>query len=296
MKTIKRVSTIQKHLDAEREKAHSIGFVPTMGALHEGHLSLVSKAREENDRVVVSIFVNPTQFNQKEDLVKYPRQLEKDQDFIRKHSDYLFAPSVSQMYPKKLDTSVDLDIDHLTASMEGPNRPGHFEGVVQVLYRFLDILNPDTIYMGQKDFQQFSIVDYMLKTLNMDTAMRVCPTKREKDGLAMSSRNLRLEPTIRARADIIYKALVYAKENLGNKSCRAIEKKALDMMQISDFRPEYFEIVDGYTMARVTNPQHHELIAACTACWAGEVRLIDNMVLKGESRLYPDADKEFPVK
>lgn len=285
MKTIKRVSTLQKHLKKERQKGNTIGFTPTMGALHEGHLELIRMGKNENDINVVSIFVNPTQFNQKEDLVKYPRKLEEDEMLIRSYCDYLFAPAVTQIYPKGLDTSVDLDISHLSFSMEGPNRPGHFDGVVQVIYRFLNIIEPDRIYMGQKDFQQFSIIHYMLKEMNIPTKLRVCPTVREADGLAMSSRNLRLEPQIRKNAHIIFKALSFAKDQLGTMKCADIEEKAIKMMQIKDFRPEYFEIVDGFNMKRVTDPDKHDFIAACTACWAGRVRLIDNMILKGAEHI-----------
>lgn len=288
MKTIKRVSTLQNYLLEERRKKKSIGFVPTMGALHEGHLSLIKACQKECDICIVSIFVNPTQFNQKDDLEKYPRQITKDQALIQKECDYLFLPSVSQIYPKVLDTNVDLDISHLTASMEGPNRPGHFDGVVQVLKRFIDILEPDYIYMGQKDFQQFSIVDYMLKKLNLKTSLRVCPTIREADGLAMSSRNLRLEPAIRRSASIIFKALSYAKEKLGKVKPGKIEAKAIEMMSIKHFEPEYFEIVDGCSMERIKDPEAHDLIVACTASCAGKIRLIDNLILKGEAELFAE--------
>jgi len=285
MKIIKTVKTLNKYLELEKAKGHTIGFTPTMGALHDGHLSLVRHSSFENDISVVSVFVNPTQFNQKEDLVKYPRDLEGDASLIKKECDYLFAPSVNQVYPKGLDTSVDLDVDHLSFSMEGPNRPGHFDGVVQVVHRFLDIIKPDAIYMGQKDFQQFSIVGYMIRTLDMPVQLRVCPTLREKDGLAMSSRNLRLKKKDRKRAHIIYDTLNYAKDKLGKLKPGTIESRAMQNMNIPEFRPEYFEIVDGYTMKKVTEPDKHDVIVACTAVWAGKVRLIDNMILKGAAHL-----------
>ncbi len=284
MRTIKTVKTLHKYLQQERDKGRTIGFTPTMGALHNGHLSLIQKAADENDISVTSIFVNPTQFNQKDDLEKYPRDLEKDKKLIRKHCDYLFAPSVRQVYPKGLDTKVNLDVSHLSFSMEGPNRPGHFEGVVQVVHRFLDIVKPDSLYMGQKDFQQFSIIAYMIEQLRLPVKLRVCQTQRENDGLAMSSRNLRLKKHIRKEASILYKALSYAKDNLVLETAK-IEKKAIKMMSIQNFNPEYFEIVDGYTMQKVINPSKHKLIVACTACWAGQVRLIDNMILKGREHL-----------
>jgi len=282
MKILKSVSGIQKALEKERKGGKTIGFIPTMGALHMGHMSLVKKSVKENDITVVSVFVNPTQFNQKEDLEKYPRNLKADAKLLKQFDcNYIFAPGVNQIYPKNIDTSVDLDINHLVQSMEGPNRPGHFEGVVQVVKRLLDIVEPEKIYMGQKDFQQFSIIGYMLKKLKMKTKLRVCPIIREEDGLAMSSRNVRLAKKHRSLCTIIHQNLKYTKDNLGKRSTKYLEKKAMESMSVKPFKPEYFEIVDGKTMERVKKPENHKLIVACTAVWAGKVRLIDNMILKG---------------
>ena len=170
MRTVNKVSELKKHLHVEKLQDRSIGFIPTMGALHNGHISLLKKSIAENEISVVSIFVNPTQFNQKEDLIKYPRNLEKDSQFLSSHGcNYLFAPGVKDVYPKNLKTTADLDISQFTHNMEGPNRPGHFEGVVQVVNRLIKIVKPDNIYMGQKDFQQFSIIDYMLKSFKLKT-------------------------------------------------------------------------------------------------------------------------------
>ena len=286
MITYKRVSTIQKYLKLEKRRKKSIGLIPTMGALHEGHLSLIKRSQEENDVTVVSIFVNPTQFNQKEDLIKYPRDLKKDQLLIKDHCDYLFAPSVSQMYPDGEGKTVKLDISHLTDNMEGPNRPGHFEGVVQVVHRLLEIIKPDKLYMGQKDFQQFSIIQYMLSKLKMKTTLVVCPIIREKDGLAMSSRNRRLKPSIRKKANLIFDSLLYAKEHLVKLKPGTIEKRVLAKMNIKNFELEYFNIVDAYSLEPVIDSTKHNIIVACTAVWAGDVRLIDNMILKGQDRFY----------
>ncbi|NNE26393.1 MAG: pantoate--beta-alanine ligase [Saprospiraceae bacterium] len=292
MKTYKRVSTIKKYLASHRRKKQTIGFIPTMGALHEGHVSLAKASIEENDITVVSVFVNPTQFNQTEDLKKYPRNLEKDAAILKEAGvDYLFAPSVNQVYPLSKKTGPKLDIDHLTFSMEGPNRPGHFEGVVQVVHRLVKITNPDLIYMGQKDFQQFTIIQYMLTHLKMRTRLRVCPIIREENGLAMSSRNQRLSKKIKTEASIIYNNLVAAKKALKSKKPDAIERKAMKDLKTGVFDPEYFEIVDGYTFKKITNPNRHKLIVACTAVWAKKVRLIDNMILKGEHLLYPKKKK-----
>ncbi|MBT8233560.1 MAG: pantoate--beta-alanine ligase [Saprospiraceae bacterium] len=283
MKVLKRVSSIQQVLEKEAAKGKTIGFIPTMGALHMGHMSLIEKSVKENDITVTSVFVNPTQFNQKEDLEKYPRNLKADAKLLKAHGcDYVFAPRVSQIYPKNIDTSVKLEISHLTESMEGPNRPGHFDGVVQVVKRLLDIINPDRIYMGQKDFQQFSIIGYMLRKLKMKTKLRVCPIIREQDGLAMSSRNVRLKKSHRPKCSIIFETLEYAKNNLDKRKCTTICKNAMKRLSGKPFKPEYFEIVDGRTMEKVKNPDDHKLIVACTAVWAGKVRLIDNMILKGK--------------
>ncbi len=283
MKILKSVSGIRKALAEEIKAGKTIGFIPTMGALHMGHMSLIQKSVKENDITVTSVFVNPTQFNQKEDLDKYPRNLKADAKLLKQFGcDYIFAPGVAQIYPKKIDTTVKLDIDHLTQSMEGPNRPGHFVGVVQVVKRLLDILEPNKLYMGQKDFQQFSIIDYMLKKLKMKTKLRVCPIIREEDGLAMSSRNVRLAKKHRPLCTVIYKTLIFTKENLGKKTTKYLEKKAMERLAERPFNPEYFEIVDGKTMEKIKNPDNHKLIVACTAVWAGKVRLIDNMILKGK--------------
>jgi len=281
MKTYKTVAGLQKRLRMERQQGRTIGFVPTMGALHQGHMSLIGLAEAENDVTVASVFVNPTQFNDKSDLDKYPRTLKQDSAFLKTHGcDYLFAPTTEQIYPRGESESIDLDISTLTQHMEGPNRPGHFEGVVQVVHRLLSIVEPDKLYMGQKDFQQFSIIAHMLKTLKMKTMLRVCPIIREADGLAMSSRNVRLKPNVRKRSRILYESLMKTKATLEKKSPQALEKAALKSLTIKDFKPEYFKIVDGYTLVPVKDVSQHSYVVACTAVWAGNVRLIDNMILK----------------
>ncbi len=281
MKIIKTVAAVKRNLDKERAKGQKIGFIPTMGALHDGHMSLVEISNKENDITVVSIFVNPTQFNEKSDLAKYPRTLEADAALLDEHGcHYIFAPKPNQVYPKGEGVSIDLDISTLTRHMEGPNRPGHFEGVVQVVHRLLDIIEPDNLYMGQKDFQQFTIIAHMLKKLKMKTKLRVCPIKREMSGLAMSSRNVRLTPANKKKAAIIHETLSYIKKNLTKFKVKTLEKKALEKLDIRGFKPEYFNIVDGKTLAPITDVNAHKYIVACTAVWAKDVRLIDNMILK----------------
>jgi len=286
MRTYKRVSTIQSYLKKERRKKKTIGFTPTMGALHEGHMSLIQKSESENDISVSSVFVNPTQFNDKKDLDKYPRDLKKDGKMLKANGcDYLFAPSVSQVYPKAGLPKIDLDLSHLTNTMEGPNRPGHFEGVVEVVHRLLSIIEPDNLYMGQKDFQQFTIIAHMLKSLKRKTTLRVCPIIRDEDGLAMSSRNARLSKSLRPKCNLLYNTLLFASEQLKKKTIKSIETSAMRKLSQKHFKPEYFKIVDGYTLQDVKNPAKHKLIVACTAVWAKDVRLIDNMILKGEKHI-----------
>jgi len=276
-----KVSTIQKAIASHKKKENTIGFVPTMGALHHGHMSLIQAARKKCDVVVCSIFVNPTQFNEKKDLKKYPRTLKQDMALLEKEStDYLFHPGVQEIYPDGQEEIVDLDLHGLDTLMEGEFRPGHFKGVVQVVKRLLDIIQPDYLFMGQKDFQQFTIVQHMIDTLRIPTELVVCPTQREKDGLAMSSRNRRLEPGIRQRAGIIHKCLTRIKNNMDSTLPSALTKEAINDMRIPDFRPEYVSIVDGRTLKPIKSFENHDYVVACTAVWAGQVRLIDNMILK----------------
>jgi len=281
LKVYKTVKGLQKRLDEERRNGRTISFVPTMGALHEGHISLLDEANKKADISVVSIFVNPTQFNEKSDLKKYPRTLDKDSKLLKANGcDYIFAPTVKQIYPKGDKVTIDLDISSLTQYMEGPNRPGHFEGVIQVVHRLLDIVQPDKLMMGQKDFQQFTIINYMLKKLKMKTKLVVCPIKREEDGLAMSSRNRRLDKKLRPKCNLLYDTLTFAKANLSKYKPSTIERKAMEKLKVRHFKPEYFSIVDGKTLAPVKDASKHKYIVACTAVWAKDVRLIDNMILK----------------
>ncbi len=281
MKVVKTNKALEKALAQFRKQGSTIGFVPTMGALHEGHLSLIRQALKKNDVVVCSIFVNPTQFNNATDLAKYPRTLQKDRVMLEKAGcTILYAPSVEEVYPENLETAVKFSFKGLDKMMEGKFRPGHFKGMAQVVKRLLDLVQPDDLYMGQKDFQQFTIVAHMLKTLKMKTKLVVCPILREENGLAMSSRNERLRPDLRSRAALIYKTLKAAKSKLKTMDLREIEKWALQKMRVPDFTPEYFSIVDGYTLKPVENTADHDYIVACTAVWAGDVRLIDNMIFK----------------
>ncbi len=256
---------------------NSIGFVPTMGALHPGHLALAGQAKRENDLVVCSIFVNPIQFNNPEDLKKYPRTLETDLEHLRSiRCDAVFCPDEKEMYPGP-ETKV-YDFGHLDKVMEGRYRQGHFNGVAIVVKKLFDIVEPHRAYFGQKDYQQLQIIKAMVKKEAMDVEIIPCATVREPDGLAMSSRNARLTPTQRQGAGKIYKVLQGAREMYPGQAVSTIEKWATQEINASpELETEYFQIVDAETLLPVGDDDLGNELVACVAVYAGEVRLIDNM-------------------
>lgn len=280
MKTFNTVKELQAEL--KKQKGKTVGFVPTMGALHSGHIALMKNSIKENDLTVCSIFVNPTQFNVKSDLEKYPRTLESDSEKLKKAGvDYLFTPSVKEIYPKGTKKSVKVNLKGLDKQMEGKFRPGHFEGVVQVVHRLLVIVKPTRLYMGQKDFQQFTIIAQMIKSLKMKVSLVVVKIQRAKDGLALSSRNVRLTTAKRKWAPIIYKALKKAKRSMKTKTITEVQENAMiELGKPRGYEPEYFTIVDGNTLKPIDNWNDSDYIVAATAVWAGKIRLIDNMILK----------------
>jgi pantoate--beta-alanine ligase len=280
MFVFKTVSELQQYLNSRRANGEQIGFAPTMGALHLGHLDLMRHSKAQNACTVCSIFVNPTQFNDPKDLEKYPRTPEKDLAMLESvGTEVVFMPTVEEIYPPGLDLTLQLNLNPLDQVMEGAFRPGHFQGMAQVVKRLLDIVQPDRLYMGQKDFQQFSIVGYLIQQMQLPVELVMVPTVRESDGLAMSSRNVRLNPAQRQAAPIIYQTLEWAKSQLWLRAIAEIETEALQHLSLPDFRPEYFQIVDGKTLQPITNPTEHDWIVACVASWVGEVRLIDNLAL-----------------
>jgi pantoate--beta-alanine ligase len=274
-----RITDVQYWLATERKAGKQIGFVPTMGALHSGHTALVEQSRNEGCTVVASIFVNPTQFNDPKDLEKYPRMPEQDANMLRQAGcAALFMPPVSEIYPPGKDLTLRINFSPLDEVMEGEFRPGHFNGMATVVKRLLDITQPDRLYMGQKDYQQLSIVRAMLYRLGSTTELVMCPTVREADGLAKSSRNMRLTPEMRAIAPVIYQTLSYTKEVIhSGVSHDMLEFQSMTLLKNAGLRPEYFKIVDGITLMNVT--AQTQMMVACTAAWAGEIRLIDNLVL-----------------
>lgn len=281
MVLFKKVEELKAYLAAQRAKGRKIGYAPTMGALHQGHASLIKKAKAENDVSICSIFVNPTQFNDPADLEKYPRTEEADMALLESmRNDVLFYPNAEEIYPKDLVIPT-FDFGKIDKVMEGFYRPGHFDGVVQVVYRLLDIVEPDRLYMGQKDFQQFTLIYHMLQQMGSKTELVVCPIIREEDGLALSSRNVRLTKDNRANAPIISKTLHSLNDWLSSHSVKQVKEKALTKLgSLPDFKPEYLDIVDGYSLQPITDFEESPYVVACAAVWTGKIRLIDNVILK----------------
>ncbi len=272
---------LQRYLSGQEKAQRPIGFVPTMGALHKGHLSLLHSAIAQGDLPVCSIFVNPTQFNDPTDLQKYPRMPEKDIALLAKAGcEALFLPAIEEIYPPGYKPTHQFEFGQLETVMEGAFRPGHFQGVAEVVSRLLHLVQPTRLYMGQKDFQQTAIVAAMLRQLRSSVELRIIETMREADGLAMSSRNTRLTPEFRAAAPTIFQALLEARRQYPASSIQSICQQAIATLEEAALRPEYFDIVDGQTLLPITDPSASFTAVACTAAWAGDVRLIDNLVLQ----------------
>ncbi|NBL64965.1 pantoate--beta-alanine ligase [Flavobacterium sp. NST-5] len=272
---------LKQHLKPFLKAKKSIGFVPTMGALHDGHLSLVEKSISENAITVVSIFVNPTQFNNAEDLAKYPRTIERDTEKIESLSKdiIIFAPSVDDIYGNKA-VSLKFDYDGLENQMEGKHRPGHFDGVGTIVKKLFEIVQPKNAYFGEKDFQQLQIVKKMVEKENLDVTIIGRPIFREKNGLAMSSRNERLSKTERAEAKIIYKTLQTVQEKFGTNNALEISAYVKSVFEGNDFfKLEYFEIADEATLVPANTFEPHKKYRAFIAVFAGNVRLIDTVSL-----------------
>lgn len=274
--TIPETRLVIQELKSEGKK---IGFVPTMGALHEGHLKLIRQAAHENDFVAVSIFVNPTQFNNPEDLANYPRTLETDMQKLEGSGcNLVFYPSVEEMYPEP-DLTV-FDFGQLDKVMEGRYRPGHFNGVAVVVKKLFEIVAPHKAYFGEKDFQQLAIIKKLVSMLQMDLEIVPCPIVREADGLAMSSRNARLTPEERAEATVIYKALTAVKENYSWFVPGGVRQLVMGEIQESPlFRVEYVDVVDSETLQPFEDWSDAEHAVVCVAAFIGKVRLIDNIIL-----------------
>lgn len=279
MIVLTKVDEAHQWVIARRDQGLSIGFVPTMGALHQGHISLVERAADENDIVVVSIFVNPIQFNNKEDLLKYPRDLEKD--LLRlsgKGCTMVFSPSTEEMYPEEVKEQYDFG--PLEKVMEGAFREGHFNGVAVVVKRLFEILLPDRAYFGEKDFQQLRIIQRLTEITKLPVEIIPCAIYREDDGLAMSSRNQRLDPEERKRAPIIYKTLSYIKAHKEEKLSDLLERASHQLNAVEGMRLEYLLIADLETLQPIDHLREDGPAAGIfVAVYLGQIRLIDNMFL-----------------
>lgn len=271
---------IQAFLQKKRFTNQKIGFVPTMGALHQGHTRLVEESNASTEITVCSIFVNPTQFNDKKDLEKYPRTVEKDIiSLIKAGCNVLFLPDAAEIYPEPVTKKYDLG--RLETVFEGSSRPGHFQGVCQVVERLFDIVQPDEVFFGQKDYQQCMVINRLLdiNPAFKNITMNIVPTIREASGLAMSSRNMRLSREERQTAETIYQVLNLLKEKLKPGTLQSLLTEAQQKLTGEGFKPDYVSIANANTLEPVTNWDGNTPLVALIAAFLGDVRLIDNMVL-----------------
>ena len=280
MKVIHKIKDLQAELSVLKAQGKKVGLVPTMGALHAGHASLVKRSVNENEVTVVSVFVNPTQFNDKNDLVKYPRTLDADCKLLEAcGATYAFAPSVEEMYPEP-DTR-QFSYAPLDTVMEGAFRPGHFNGVCQIVSKLFEAVKPHRAYFGEKDFQQLAIIREMVRQMQFDLEIVGCPIVREEDGLALSSRNARLSAEERENAlkisQTLFKSRTFAATHTVSETLKFVEDA---IAAVPGLRLEYFEIVDGNTLQKVDNWNQTSYVVGCITVFCGDVRLIDNIKYK----------------
>lgn len=271
---------LQTFLSKYRKLGKSIGYVPTMGALHQGHISLITSSKRDNDITVCSIFVNPTQFNNAEDLIKYPKTI--DADILKlelAQCNVLFLPEVSEMYPNGLDAVEHYELGNVEKVLEGEFRPGHFQGVAQIVDRFLTIIQPNHLYMGQKDYQQCAVIAQLLDIKNHNTQLHIASIIREADGLAMSSRNSRLSDTDRQRSNIIYQCLVSIQAQNGIKSFEQARKENWELLERKQIIPEYVSLRNAKTLEELEDYDNTQEMVLLIAAYVGSIRLIDNLVI-----------------
>ncbi len=280
MLVVKEIKELQELIRKKKEEGNTVGFVPTMGALHPGHLSLVSIAGQQSDFVVVSIFVNPTQFNDKNDLINYPRTLERDLSLLDPTACQLvFAPEVATMYPE--EDKRQFNFGKIEQVMEGQFRPGHFNGVGQVVSKLFEMVKPDKAFFGLKDFQQLVVIKALVKQLSMPIEVVPCPIMREEDGLAMSSRNQRLSPEQRENAPHIYQTLKEARNKASEMSVKELKQWVVSTIDQNPYlQTEYFEITDDEDLNAVERWEAPLNKVGCVAVHCGEIRLIDNIVFE----------------
>jgi len=279
---LKKAADLHNWLEIQQKKGKMIGFVPTMGALHAGHISLIEASQKSNSITVCSLFINPAQFNDPSDFDKYPTTVEKDIYQLEAiDCDVLFLPSVKEIYPDATSTKTKYDLGYLDTILEGKYRPGHFQGVCKAVHRLLEIVKPDRLYLGQKDYQQCMVIKKLIGLIGMSGVIEVVisPTLREADGLAMSSRNLRLLKNERRKATAIFRSLNMIKQNFQKENFSALKNKAELLLAENSFTTDYIEIADAGNLQLVDNRDGKQKLVALIAASLNEVRLIDNMLL-----------------
>lgn len=283
MKVINKTSDLQAIIEQLKNDGKSIGLVPTMGALHKGHLSLVKNSISNNDITVVSIFVNPTQFNNPNDLASYPRTVEKDLELLQTVGcDVVFAPEADDIYSKsETDSRFEFDFEGLDKVMEGKFRPGHFNGVVQIVSKLFDLVRPDRAYFGEKDFQQLAIIRLMTRIYNLPIEIVPCPIVREDSGLALSSRNSLLKDNEKQVAQHIYAVLNESRQFVPQTEVEELKQCVIAAIeQKPELKVEYFDIVDGHTLKSIGKWDECDYVVGCITVFCGNVRLIDNICYK----------------
>ena len=276
---LKSAAELTAHIKKAKSNGFSAGFVPTMGALHQGHISLIERCKKENELTVCSIFVNPTQFNNPEDFKKYPITIENDINMLEKWGcDLLFLPDVAEIYPPGF-VKEHYDLGYLETVLEGKYRPGHFQGVCLVVDRLLDIVIPDKLYLGQKDYQQCMVITKLVELKKHLTTIVICPTLRESDGLAMSSRNLRLDESQRKLSVKIYETMMMVKKEIEKGNLQHLKQKAADYLTTNGFKVDYVETADAGDLSLQDTWDGKRKLVVLVATYLNDIRLIDNMVL-----------------
>ena len=277
----KKAKPLTEYLQKLRNQNVSVGFVPTMGALHNGHISLIKKAKKQCDVIVCSIFVNPVQFNNKTDFEKYPVTIEQDILLLEdNNTDILFLPSVDEIYPEGTNKLQHFNLGYLENILEGLYRPGHFQGVCNVVHRLSNIVMPNKIFLGQKDFQQVLVLKKMMQSFHPNVKISAEETLREDDGLAMSSRNMRLSDAARKKATAIYKALQYIKQNITKDNFETLKQEAVEIILNSGFdKIDYIEICDAETLQPEDHIMQQKKLIILVAAYIEDVRLIDNIII-----------------
>jgi len=279
------IEQVNDYLHSEKTNNKSIGFIPTMGALHKGHISLIQKAKNENDTVVCSIFVNPLQFNDKEDFNKYPRHIENDIQYLESFNccDAVFIPSEKEIYPDTESKKININLNNLDKVFEGAKRPGHFHGVVVVVNRLFNIIKPHKAYFGEKDLQQVAVIKQLVKQLNHNIEIVVCPIVRDEKGLALSSRNTLLSASGKEKALLIYKSLNHALNLSKTKTVNEIKQiinNIFEEYKEQNIKLDYFDFVNPDTFETVDNLNHNNNIHAIIAAYIEKIRLIDNIKIR----------------